>query len=168
MKEEEKSIPAAEVGSVLEGKVVRIMPFGVFVETEKKKSGLVHISEISADYIKDISDHVRVGDLVMVKVLGVDEKGKMSLSIKQAAEEAARRQREKRELKREKKKAAAKAEANRIIRPADVDFFGNSEAELSFEDKLSRFKQDSDEKIQALKRNAESKRSGGYSRKSGR
>lgn len=167
MKEEEKSMPAAEIGAVLEGKVVRIMPFGVFVETAKKKSGLVHISEISKDYIKDISDHVRIGDSVMVIVLGIDEKGKMSLSIKQAAEEAARRQKEKRELKREKKKAAARAEASRIIRPADVDFFGGG-MELSFEDKLSRFKQDSDEKMLALKRSAESKRSGGYSRKSGR
>ena len=168
MKEEEKSMPAAEVGAVLEGKVVRIMPFGVFVETAKKKSGLVHISEISKDYIKDISNHVKIGDSVTVKVLGIDEKGKMSLSIKQAAEEAARRQKEKRELKREKKKAAARAEASRIIRPADVDLFGGEGAELSFEDKLSRFKHDSDEKMLALKRSAESKRSGGYSRKSGR
>lgn len=157
-----------EEGLVLEGKVVRIMPFGAFVDMGNKQGGLVHISEISNDYVRDINDFVRIGDTVTVKVIGIDEKGKASLSIKQAAEEASRKAREKRESKREKKRAAAEAAAKRIIRPAEVDLFSDHDSELSFEDKLSRFKQDSDEKIQALKRSAESKRSGGYSRRGSR
>ena len=157
-----------EAGAVVEGKVVRIMAFGAFVDMGNRQGGLVHISEISNDYVRDINDHVRIGDTVTVKVIGIDEKGKVSLSMKQAAEEASKKAREKRESKREKKRAAAEAASKRIIRPADVDFFSGRDRELSFEDKLSRFKQDSDEKIQALKRSAESKRSGGYSRKNSR
>ena len=56
---------------------------------------------------------------------------------------------------------------NKPVRPADVDLFAKADDSLSFEDKLSKFKQDSDEKIQALKKSADSKRSGGYSRKGG-
>ena len=51
------------------------------------------------------------------------------------------------------------------IRPADIDWSASSSDSLSFEDKLSKFKQDSDEKMQTLRRNNDSKRSGGYSRK---
>ena len=166
MKEEGKAAVLVE-GEILRGKVARIMPFGAFVEFAGRQSGLVHISEISEDYVKDITDHVRIGDMVTVKVLGTDEKGRVSLSIKQAAGEISRKTQEKKESKREKRKAAAKDAAKKPVRPADVDFFGNSDSELSFEDKISRFKQVSDENIQALKRSAESKRSGGYSRRGG-
>ena len=164
MKEEGKSAALVE-GEILRGKIARIMPFGAFVEFAGRQSGLVHISEISETYVKDITDHIRIGDMVTVKVLGTDEKGRVSLSIKQAAGEVSRKTQEKKENK--KRKAAAQAAAKKPVRPADVDLFGGSDSELSFEDKLSRFKQVSDENIQALKRSNESKRSGGYSRKGG-
>ena len=153
-----------EAGSVVEGKVVRIMPFGAFVEIERKQSGLVHISEISSDYVKDINDHVKIGDTVMVKVISIDEKGRMGLSIKQASDAYA----PKHDEKKNRKRAVPDSRKKEPVRPAEVDFFGRSNEELSFEDKLSRFKQDSDEKMLALKRSAESKRSGGYSRRGGR
>ena len=73
-----------EVGSILEGKVVRIMQFGAFVDIGSNKSGLVHISEISKDYVKDINSAVKVNDSVKVKVIGIDDKGRIALSIKQA------------------------------------------------------------------------------------
>lgn len=145
-----------ETGTVTEGKVVRIMPFGVFVEMDNKKSGLVHISEISSEYIKDISDILKVGDCVKVKILDVDEKGRINLSIKQAQEAAPKVKKEK--APREKKP----------VRPADVSLFTGSGDELSFEEKLLQFKQISDENMRTLKRSAESKRSGGYSRKGSR
>ncbi len=74
------------VGSILEGKVVSVMPFGAFVDIGNKQSGLVHISELSSRYVKDINDCVKKGDNVKVKVIKIDESGKISLSMKQAEE----------------------------------------------------------------------------------
>ena len=70
------------VGSILEGKVVSVMPFGAFVDIGNKQSGLVHISELSSRYVKDINDCVKKGDNVKVKVIKIDESGKISLSMK--------------------------------------------------------------------------------------
>jgi general stress protein 13 len=71
-----------EVGSVVEGKVTGIKSFGAFVELEEGKTGLVHISQVSHTFINDINDVLNVGDVVQVKVLNVEENGKISLSIK--------------------------------------------------------------------------------------
>ena len=140
------------VGSILEGKVVSVMPFGAFVDIGNKQSGLVHISELSSRYVKDINDCVKKGDNVKVKIIKIDESGKISLSMKQAEEKKERAPRHRQENKGP-------------IRPADIDWSASSSDSLSFEDKLSKFKQDSDEKMQTLRRNNDSKRSGGYSRK---
>lgn len=70
-------------GNILEGTVVNITNFGAFVEVDGK-TGLVHISEVSDSYVKDIKDYLKENDKVKVKVISVDEKGKISLSIKQA------------------------------------------------------------------------------------
>ena len=75
-----------ETGTILQGKVSGLAPFGAFVELEDGKSGLVHISEVSGEYVEDVSKHLKVGQEVKVKVLGIDEKGKISLSIKRASE----------------------------------------------------------------------------------
>lgn len=142
---------AIEVGSIVEGKISGIMPFGAFIELPEKKTGLVHISEVSSTYVADINEHLKVGDTVKAKVIKIDEKGKISLSIKQATEQ-------KRFDKKDKPKKSSAP-----IRPAEIDWSRHDE-DLSFEDKLSKFKQDSDEKMLALKRSNESKRSGGYRR----
>ncbi len=142
------------VGSIVEGKIVSVMPFGAFVDIGNKQSGLVHISEISSGYVKNINDCVKKGDSVKVKVIKIDDSGKISLSIKQA-----------REGKKESLKKSA-PESRGSVRPAEIDWGLSSSDSLSFEDKLSKFKQDSDEKMQSLRRSNDSKRSGGYSRKS--
>ena len=144
-----------EVGSIVEGKVSKIMPFGAFISLPGKKSGLVHISEVARDYVENISDHLKEGDDVKVKVIKIDEGGKISLSIKQTIE-----------AKKPAEKKQAPAQKG-YVRPADIDWSQDSRQDLSFEDKLSRFKQDSDEKMQALKRSNDSKRSGGYRRGGG-
>ncbi|MGJ9384985.1 RNA-binding protein S1 [Salipaludibacillus neizhouensis] len=73
-----------EVGSIVEGKVTGIKPFGAFVALDEKKQGLVHISHIAHGYVKDINEQLTVGDEVKVKVLSIDEEsGKISLSIKE-------------------------------------------------------------------------------------
>lgn len=77
-----------EVGQVIEGTVTGIQPYGAFVALNDKVQGLVHISEITHGYVKDVSEHLAVGDKVNVKVLQIDEeKNKVSLSIR-ATEEA--------------------------------------------------------------------------------
>ena len=76
-----------EVGAVLEGTVTSIAKFGAFVSLPERRSGLVHISEISDSFLRHPSQVLSVGDVVEVVVLGVDEKKKrISLSIKQAKE----------------------------------------------------------------------------------
>lgn len=136
-----------EIGKIYEGKITGITAFGAFVELDQKKTGLVHISEIALTYVKDINEHVSVGQTVKVKVLTVDDKGKMSLSIKKALEE-------------ERKQKPSRPRTS--SRPDDVTFGSASYTPTSFDDMLSRFKQDSDEKMQSMKRGHESRRSNGY------
>ncbi len=73
-----------EVGRIYFGKVKRIMQFGVFVEIAPRKEGLVHVSELSSTFVKKVEDVVKVGDEFKVKVIGVDELGRINLSKKQA------------------------------------------------------------------------------------
>lgn len=144
---------ALQVGEIIEGKVSNIMSFGAFVSLPDNKTGLVHISEVASNFIQDINEHLKPGEKVKVKVIKIDENGKISLSIKQALSAT--------EKKRDKKKE----ERPKVpIRPLDIDWSAQTSEELSFEDKLNKFKQDSDEKMQALKRSNDSKRSGGYRR----
>ncbi len=147
------------VGSIVEGKVVSVMKFGAFVDIGNKQSGLVHISEISQGYVTDINECVKKGDTVKVKVIKIDESGKISLSIKQAGDK-------KEKAFTPENKGNEDARRTGHVRPAEIDWGAHHTDSLSFEDKLSKFKQDSDEKMQTLRRNNDSKRSGGYSRKS--
>lgn len=141
-----------EAGTIVEGKITGVMPFGAFMDLGEGKNGLVHISEIAPEYVKDINDHVKVGDTVKAKVITIEQNGKISLSIKQAILEE-------RKQKKEQKST----------RPP---FIGSWEKKaptgpMSFEDMMNRFKQDSDEKMQDIKRNVESKRGSSYRRNSG-
>ncbi|MFZ5587199.1 MAG: polyribonucleotide nucleotidyltransferase [Thermodesulfobacteriota bacterium] len=72
----------AEEGAVYEGKVVRIMDFGAFVEIMPGRDGLVHISELDHMRVRSVTDVIKEGDVIRVKVLGVDDRGKVRLSRK--------------------------------------------------------------------------------------
>ncbi len=72
-----------EVGKIYQGKVRKIMNFGAFCEIIPGQDGLVHISEIAEGYVKSVEDHLKVGDIVPVKVIAVDAQGKISLSMVQ-------------------------------------------------------------------------------------
>lgn len=74
----------AEVGAIAEGTVTKVTDFGAFVALEGGGSGLVHISEVDKNYVKNIREHVKEGDKVSVKVVAIKEDGKIDLSIKQA------------------------------------------------------------------------------------
>ena len=78
-----------EVGTIYEGKVVRIVDFGAFVNILPGKDGLVHISQISTERVNNVTDHLSEGQEVKVKVLEVDRQGRVRLSIKEAMEAAA-------------------------------------------------------------------------------
>lgn len=100
-----------EVGTIVKGKVTGIQPYGAFVALDENTQGLVHISEVTHGFVKDINDHLKVGDEVNVKVLSVDEAaGKIGLSIR-ATEEAP-----------EKPAAAPKAAKPKNKRPAQPKF----------------------------------------------
>ncbi|MBU8914498.1 S1 domain-containing post-transcriptional regulator GSP13 [Neobacillus sp. 114] len=96
-----------ETGSIITGKVTGIQPYGAFVALDGNTQGLVHISEITHGYVKDINDHLKVGDEIKVKVLSVDEgAGKIGLSIK-ATEEAPVQQAARPKKPRKRQAAAA-------------------------------------------------------------
>jgi len=73
-----------EIGRIYEGKVTRLAEFGAFVNILPGKDGLVHISQITDERVKDVSDYLKVGDMVRTKVLEVDRQGRIRLSIKEA------------------------------------------------------------------------------------
>lgn len=137
---------------IVEGKVTGITKFGAFVQLENGKTGLVHISEISNEYVTDIADHIQMNQTVKVKIVSIENEDKIALSIKRATPRPSPRN----------------AGAPTTRKPANVHFSSAADmASLSFEDKLLRFKQDSDERMQSLKRNMESKRGNSYKRSSG-
>jgi len=72
-----------EIGRVYTGKIKRIMPFGAFCQISPGKEGLIHISELADRFVKDVEEEVKVGDEVEVKVIGVDQAGRINLSRKQ-------------------------------------------------------------------------------------
>lgn len=137
-----------EIGAIVEGEVTGITNFGAFVQLPEGKVGLVHISEVSNAYVKDVHDFLKEHDKVKVKVLTIDERGKIGLSIKQAEPPAPPKP------VRPPVESRERRGANRSQ--------GNAKAALplSFEDKLSKFLKDSDDRMLDLKRNTESKRGG--------
>ena len=72
------------VGSILEGSVKSITNFGAFISLPGGRNGLVHISEIAHSYVSDVHDHLTDGQTVKVKVVGIDDAGRINLSIKKA------------------------------------------------------------------------------------
>lgn len=77
----------AEPGMVVKGKVVRIIPIGAFVELAPGKDGMVHISQVCNERIDAIEPHLHIGDEVIVKVIKIDDKGRVNLTIKGVSEE---------------------------------------------------------------------------------
>lgn len=146
---------SVEVGAVVEGVVTGVAKFGAFVELADKKVGLVHVSEVANEYVNEVADYVKVGDKVRVKVVSMDDKGKIGLSIKQAQEKSAARP----SSRRNEQEQRATGFAARAPRRKPM-------GAMSFEDKLSRFLKDSDERLNDLKRNTESKRGGRGARRS--
>ena len=148
-----------ETGTIVEGKVTGITDFGAFVELESGKSGMVHISEIASDYVKDIREHLKIGQQVKCKVLLISPEGKISLSIRKASDE------DKQDSRRsaDRQKPAARNSNPKVWQGRKPSALEGGKQ--SFEDMMAHFKQVSDDKMSDLKR-ADSKRGGmGYSRR---
>jgi S1 RNA binding domain protein len=125
---------AVGTGDILEGRVTGLTKFGAFVSLPDNKSGMVHISEISADYVREVSDHLSENQIVKVKILSVDNNGRISLSIKQVAPKSANSKTRRDEWQ------PRRLESN------------------DFEDMMSKFKKDSEEKISRMRKGGENKR----------
>lgn len=137
-----------EVGAIVEGEVTGITNFGAFVQLPEGKVGLIHISEVSNVYVKDVHDFLKEHDKVKVKVLSVDERGKIGLSIKQLEPPPAPQPKPQRPQVENRERRGPRPQAAKAA------------PTLSFEDKLSKFLKDSDDRMLDLKRNTESKRGG--------
>lgn len=79
-------VKVAEIGKIYEGKVVRVEKFGCFVELWKGTEGLVHISKLAKERVEKVESVVSVGDVILVKCIGIDDKGRIDLSRKDALE----------------------------------------------------------------------------------
>ncbi len=152
---------AVEVGSVVTGKVTSILKFGAFVALPENKSGMVHISEISHEYVNDINDVLSVGDEVTVKVIS-NEKGKIALSIKANLEKPPVKPKPKPKPRQPRKPYVP---APKVTSPGDYQWEAGGNDNNSFEDMMSRFKRTSEDKMSDLKRGNENR---GYSRRGGR
>ena len=128
-----------EVGAILEGKVTGIAKFGAFVSFPEGKSGLIHISEVANTYVNDVAQHLQVGQEVKVKILSVDDNGRINLSIKKAEEPQQRPQRQ------------------NVQRTQSRSFTPEPKEPASFEEKLKQFMADSDSKMSGIKQYSDRK-----------
>jgi S1 RNA binding domain protein len=145
-----------EVGNKLQGKVTGITKFGAFVELAEGSTGLVHISEVADKYVKDINDHLKVGDVVEVKVINVEKDGKIGLSIKRAIDRPERPVRSDRGDRSDSRGGHSGRPRHGSGRSND----NHRAPKENFESKMARFLKDSEDRLSSLKRNTESKRGG--------
>ncbi len=139
-----------EIGKIYEGKITGITKFGAFVEIEPGTTGMVHISEVANTYVNEIKDHVQEGQTVKVKVLSIEDK-KVSLSIKKATDNPPR----------QNNNGGARPQRNNDRRNVWEPKKPVPQSEMSFEDMLAKFKQNSEEKQCDLKRIIDNKRKSG-------
>jgi S1 RNA binding domain protein len=120
-----------KVGDLLEVEVFKIASFGAFVRLPNKQKGLIHISQVADEYVKDVNEHLKIGDRVTAKVLTVAD-GKIDLTLKQKQE-------------KEKHKGAS-GDRNKGFKFSE------------FENKMKAFLRKSEEKQAEIRRQAESRR----------
>ena len=136
-----------EVGSIVEGKVVRVKPFGAIVSLGNTQ-GLVHISQVANSFVQDINDHVKVGDMVKVKVLSIDEEShKIALSIREALPK---------EERRPKSNKQPRSQSEASANPAQEYFRPQSSVNASsdFEDKMKEWMKQANDRQTSLNKRA--------------
>ena len=166
---------AIEVGNVFEGRVTGVKPFGAFVALPEGRVGMVHISEVSNEFVQDIAAVLHDGDIVKVQVINIAPDGKIALSMKRLLPPPPRPAREGR----------GPAGGPRSGGPREGGHFGAGRGgsgrpprdsaprvwqpkapvrsdNMSFEDMMSRFKSQSEEKMADLDHETNNRRGGGY------
>ena len=174
---------AIEVGNVFEGRVTGVKPFGAFVALPEGRVGMVHISEVSNEFVQDIAAVLHDGDIVKVQVINIAPDGKIALSIKRLLPPPPRPARDARGPRpggprpgapregsrfrgghgggrspREGGRGPARDAAPRVWQPKAPVHSDN----MSFEDMMSRFKSQSEEKMADLDHETNNRRGGGY------
>ena len=170
---------AIEVGNVFEGRVTGVKPFGAFVALPEGRVGMVHISEVSNEFVQDIAAVLHDGDTVKVQVINVAPDGKIALSIKRLLPPPPRQPREGRGPRPGAPRDGGRSggprcagrpprqprdAAPRVWQPKAPARSDN----LSFEDMMSRFKSQSEEKMADLDHETNNRRGGGYAPRSRR
>lgn len=146
-----------EVGSIVEGKVAKITNYGAFVDIDGGGTGMIHISEVANTYVKDINDHLKVGELVKVKVIGINPENKVSLSIKATQESPAPSPRPQGQQRQGAPRGGFGGGAPRSFnRSSSAPSTGDP-----FEDMMNRFKKSSDDRMSDLRKVADPKRGTG-------
>jgi predicted RNA-binding protein with RPS1 domain len=120
-------------GAIVTGVVMSTKPFGAFIKLESGESGLVHISQISSKYVEKVEDVLQVGQSVKLKVLSIDQNGKISLSIKALSDD-----RPARDNKRGGGDRRGGSRRNNNNNPTD------------FEDMMKKWMKSSEERLSAL------------------
>ena len=147
------------VGTIVEGKVTGITKFGAFVALPEGKSGMVHISEVASSFVNDIKDFLQEGQMVKVKIINIDQAGRINLSIKKAQPQEPRQERSggfaPRQPRFQQRSAAPRGRAAQP--PKDP-------STMSFEDKLKAFMSDSESR-QADVRHATDRKNGSRRRR---
>lgn len=199
------TMSAVEIGKIVDGVVTGITSFGAFIQLPDGKTGLCHISEIADSYVKNVSDFLKESQPVKVKIINIDDKGKVSLSIRQAMPKpenapastqgqgyqgrpqggSPRPQgggsRPQGSAPRSQGYAPRSSDSGRDQRPGNrpsspAPYHASKQQGYrsdrgssggGFEDMLSSFMKDSDDKLKGIKKNAKSSRRGnGFSTKS--
>ncbi|MBQ4105064.1 MAG: S1 RNA-binding domain-containing protein [Clostridia bacterium] len=153
-----------ETGQIYEGKITSITNFGAFVTLPDGPDGMVHISEVSDRFVKDIHEVLEVGQTVKVKVISIDEKGKIALSIKKAQDKPQRDQQSKprpQQRRPQQKPQERKPVSQPVLYPDGV-WEETVSSDQNFEDMMNKFKKSSQDRMSDLKRGGESR---GYSRR---
>lgn len=143
-----------EVGSKVEGKVTGIANFGAFIDLGDKKTGLVHISEVSDNYVENINEVLEVGQTVMVKVLSIADDGKIGLSIRKAQDKPAE------EAPKRKVPQRAKTNSSSNSSHSNKRSSFSAPKKDDFDSLMNSFLKDSEDRLTSLKRNTENKRGG--------
>lgn len=146
------------VGTIVEGKVTGITKFGAFVALPEGKSGMVHISEVASSFVSDIKDFLQEGQTVKVKVISIDQAGRINLSIKKAQPQEPRQERAGGFAPRQPRLQRTSAPRGRAAQPP------KDPATMSFEDKLKAFMSDSESR-QADVRHATDRKNGSRRRR---
>lgn len=156
-----------EIGSIYEGKVTGITKFGAFVLLPTGKSGMVHISEVANTFVSDINDYLKEGQAVTVKLISIDQQGRINLSIKKALpqpEQPARSQRPAGSRLAPRPQQAAPAPRTKGQPPVFApDQSTLPKSDDSFESKLKAFMQSSESRLSDVK--SRNDRSGGGRRR---